>query len=196
MAKGINKVSLLGNIAREPEIKATTAGELVANLCLATNDMQKDSAGIWQTRTEWHHLVASGQTAEVVRDQVKKGSQLFIEGKLRTRSWVSKVDGTKRYKTEIFVSELVLIQGNRQSGNRMDANSQETATAGRELSERSFTPNSEGAAGATTVRPRPASTSRMTISRSKGKTMKFRVCRIRVYDRKTHQSFSTVPSRL
>jgi single-strand DNA-binding protein len=111
MPKGINKVFLLGNVGREPEIRATPGGTLIATFSLATADRQKDPAGEWQDKTEWHNLVAIGRTAEVVRDYVKKGSQLHIEGKLQTRSWDDKASGQKKYRTEIFVGELTLLGG-------------------------------------------------------------------------------------
>jgi single-strand DNA-binding protein len=82
---------------------------MVANFTLATSDNQKDAQGNWQERTEWHSLVAFKRTAEIVRDYVKKGSKLYIEGKLTTRSWEDKESKQKRYRTEILVNELVLL---------------------------------------------------------------------------------------
>ena len=111
MAKGVNKVFLLGNVGKDPEIRSTGGGTMVANLTLATSDRQKDAQGNWQDRTEWHNLVAFTRTAEIVRDYVKKGSKLYIEGKIQTRSWDDKESGQKRYRTEIIVNELVLLSG-------------------------------------------------------------------------------------
>jgi single-strand DNA-binding protein len=82
---------------------------MVANLTLATSDRFQDAQGNWQDRTEWHNLVAFKRTAEIVRDYVKKGSKLYVEGKIQTRSWDDKESGAKRYKTEILVNELVLL---------------------------------------------------------------------------------------
>lgn len=109
MAKGVNKVFLLGNVGKDPEIRATAGGMTIASFTLATADRQKDAQGNWTDRTEWHNLVAFQRTAEVVRDYVKKGSQLFIEGKIQTRSWDDKESGQKKYRTEILVNELSLL---------------------------------------------------------------------------------------
>jgi len=111
MAKSVNKVFLLGNVGKDPEIRSTAGGTMVANFTLATTDRQKDPQGNWQDRTEWHNLVAFTRTAEIVRDYVKKGSKLFIEGKIQTRSWDDKESGQKRYRTEILVNDLSLLSG-------------------------------------------------------------------------------------
>ncbi len=109
MAKSVNKVILLGNVGKDPEIRSTPGGTMVANFTLATSERQKDAQGNWQDRTEWHNLVAFGRTAEIIRDYVKKGSKLFIEGKIQTRSWDDKESGQKRYRTEIIVNDLSLL---------------------------------------------------------------------------------------
>jgi single-strand DNA-binding protein len=109
MAKGVNKVLLLGNVGKDPEIRATAGGMTIASFTLATADRQKDAQGNWADKTEWHNLVAFQRTAEVVRDYVKKGTQLFIEGKIQTRSWDDKESGQKKYRTEILVNELTLL---------------------------------------------------------------------------------------
>ena len=100
MAKSVNKVILLGNVGKDPEIRSTPSGTMVASFGLATSDRYQDPQGNWQDRTEWHNLVAFKRTAEIVRDYVKKGSKLYVEGKLQTRSWDDKETGQKRYKTE------------------------------------------------------------------------------------------------
>ena len=94
MAKSVNKVFLLGNVGKDPEIRSTGGGTMVANLTLATSDRQ-DPQGNWQDRTEWHNLVAFKRTAEIIRDYVKKGSKLYVEGKIQTRSWDDKETGAK-----------------------------------------------------------------------------------------------------
>jgi single-strand DNA-binding protein len=109
MAKGVNKVFLLGNVGKDPEIKATANGMTIATFGLATADRAKDQQGNWQDKTEWHNLVAFQRTAEIVRDYVKKGSQLYVEGKIQTRSWDDKESGQKKYRTEILVNELTLL---------------------------------------------------------------------------------------
>lgn len=118
MAKGVNKVFLLGNVGKDPEIRATQGGMTIASFTLATADRQKDAQGNWADKTEWHNLVAFARTAEIVRDYVKKGTPIFVEGKIQTRSWDDKESGQKRYRTEILVNELSLLGGGggRQSG--------------------------------------------------------------------------------
>ena len=111
MAKSVNKVFLLGNVGKDPEIRATGGGTMVASFSLATSDRTKDQAGNWTDRTEWHNLVAYGKLAEIIRDYVKKGSKLFVEGKIQTRSWDDKNSGEKKYRTEIIVNELSLLSG-------------------------------------------------------------------------------------
>lgn len=116
MARSVNKVTLLGNVGKDPEIRSTGGGVMVASLTLATSDRQKDGQGNWQDKTEWHNLKAFNRTAEIVRDYVKKGSKLYIEGKITTNSWDDKETGQKRYRTEILVNELVLLSGREEGG--------------------------------------------------------------------------------
>lgn len=112
MPKSVNKTFLLGNVGKDPQISSTSGG-LAANLSLATTDREKDHQGNWIDRTEWHNLVAYGRTAEIVRDYVTKGTQLFVQGKIQTRSWDDRQSGQKRYRTEIFVHDLTLLGGGR-----------------------------------------------------------------------------------
>lgn len=111
MSKSVNKVFLLGNVGKDPEIKSTAGGTLVANLSLATSERFKDRSGEPQERTEWHNLVAYARGAEIVRDYVKKGSKLHVEGRLNTRSWDDKDSGKKAYRTEIVVVDISLLSG-------------------------------------------------------------------------------------
>jgi single-strand DNA-binding protein len=112
MAKSFNKVFLLGNVGKDPEIRSTGGGTMVANFGLATSERYKDQQGSWQERTEWHNVVSYGKLAEIVRDYVKKGSKLFVEGRLQTRNWDDKDHpGRKVYRTEIIVNELSLLSG-------------------------------------------------------------------------------------
>jgi single-strand DNA-binding protein len=115
MAKGVNKVFLLGRLGKDPEMRATQGGTTVANFTLATSDRQKDAQGNWQDHTEWHNLVAFQRTAEIVRDYCKKGSQIFVEGKIQTRTWEDK-EGQKKYRTEILVNELSLLDSKGSGG--------------------------------------------------------------------------------
>jgi len=109
MAKGVNKVFLLGNVGKDPEIRATAGGMTIASFGLATAERTKGQDGQWTDKTEWHNIVCFQRTAEVVRDYVKKGSQVFVEGRITNRSWDDKESGQKRYRTEILVNELTLL---------------------------------------------------------------------------------------
>src|SRR6201995_1018283 len=118
MAKGVNKVFLLGNVGKDPEIRTTGGGMTVASFSLATAERAKGADGQWADKTEWHNLVCFQRTAEIVRDYVKKGTQVFVEGKIQTRSWDDKTSGEKKYKTEILVNELSLLGGGAGGGER------------------------------------------------------------------------------
>jgi single-strand DNA-binding protein len=120
MAKSVNKVILLGNVGKDPEIRSTTGGTLVANLSMATSERYKDKGGEWQERTEWHNLVSYARGAEILRDYVKKGSKLYVEGRITTRSWDDKETGKKAYRTEIVVSEISLLSPADGSNGRPD----------------------------------------------------------------------------
>ena len=111
MAKSVNKVILLGNVGKDPEIRATGGGMTVASFSLATTDRAKDQSGNWTDKTEWHNLVAFQRTAEIIRDYVKKGTKLYVEGKIQTRSWEDKTSGEKKYRTEIIVNDISLLSG-------------------------------------------------------------------------------------
>ena len=111
MAKSVNKVILIGNLGKDPEVKYTPSGMAVARFTLATNERYKDKEGNWQDKTEWHNLVAFQRTAEIVGEYLKKGRSVYIEGKLQTRSWDDKESGQKKYRTEILVNDVVLLGG-------------------------------------------------------------------------------------
>jgi single-strand DNA-binding protein len=104
----LNKVTLIGNLGRDPEVRYTQGGAPVANFTLATNEVWTDKAGSRQEKTEWHRIVAFGKQAEVVRDHLAKGRQVYIEGALQTRQWDDR-DGNKRTTTEIKMTRLVLL---------------------------------------------------------------------------------------
>ena len=111
MARSVNKVILVGNVGKDPEIRATPSGVKVANFTLATSDNQKDAQGNWQEHTEWHNLKTFNRTAETVETYVKKGSKIYVEGKITTNSWEDKETKQKRYRTEIIVFDLMLLSG-------------------------------------------------------------------------------------
>lgn len=116
MAKSVNKVILIGNLGKDPEVKYTPSGLPVAKFSLATNERYKDKAGEWQDRTEWHNIVAWQRLAEIVGEYVKKGSKVYIEGRLQTSSWEDKQSGEKKYRTEIVAQDLVLLSGRGEGG--------------------------------------------------------------------------------
>jgi len=142
MARGVNKVILLGNVGKDPEIRTTQGGMTVASFSLATAERAKDQTGNWTDKTEWHNLVAFQRTAEIVRDYVKKGTQLYIEGKIQTRSWDDKESGQKKYRTEILVNDLQLLGGRGDSAGSSGGN-YERSSGG--YSRQSSTPYSGGA---------------------------------------------------
>ena len=114
MARGVNKVILLGNLGKDPEVKYTQSGMAIARFSLATTERAKDKDGNWQDKTEWHNLVAFQRTAEIVGEYLKKGRSCYVEGKLQTSSWDDKESGQKKYRTEIIVNDLVLLGGGRE----------------------------------------------------------------------------------
>lgn len=114
--KSVNKVILLGNLGKDPELKYTPSGTPVAKFTLATNDRFKDKDGNWQDRTEWHNITAWARTAEIAGEYLKKGGKVYIEGSLRTHSWDDKQTGQKKYMTEIIVNDLVLLGGRGEGG--------------------------------------------------------------------------------
>jgi single-strand DNA-binding protein len=109
VAKSVNKVILVGNVGQDPEVKYTPSGVPVARVSLATNERFKDGNDQWQNRTEWHSIVAWQRLAEIVGEYVRKGTKLYIEGKLQTTSWQDRQSGEKKYRTEIVARDLVLL---------------------------------------------------------------------------------------
>ena len=111
MARGINKVILIGNLGADPETRAMPSGTTVANLRIATSESWRDKqTGEQQERTEWHRVALFGRLAEIAAEYLKKGSQVYIEGSLRTRKWQDK-QGNDRYSTEIIGNELQMLGG-------------------------------------------------------------------------------------
>ncbi len=131
MAKSVNKVILIGNVGKDPEIRSTAGGTMVANFSIATSSNQKDPQGNWQERTEWHNIVAFTRTAEIVRDYVKKGSRIYVEGRIQTRNWEDKDHaGVKHYRTEIIVNDLMLLSGREEGAGTGRAAASSSAAAG------------------------------------------------------------------
>jgi single-strand DNA-binding protein len=111
MARGINKVILIGNLGAEPEVRYMPSGQAVANVRLATNESWRDKeTGENQERTEWHAVVFFGKLAEIVKEYLHKGSQVYVEGRIRTRKWQDR-DGHDRYTTEIVANDMQMLGG-------------------------------------------------------------------------------------
>ena len=110
--KGVNKAILVGTVGKDPDMKSTADGMQIANLSVATSESYKDKSGNKVENTEWHRVSAFGKLADIIGQYVTKGSRVYIEGKLRTRSYDK--DGTKVYTTEIIASELQMLGGGEQ----------------------------------------------------------------------------------
>ena len=106
----VNKVILIGRLGKDPETRYMTNGEAVTNATLATSENWKDKSGEKQEKTEWHNLVFYRRLAEIAGEYLKKGSQIYVEGKLQTRKWQTK-EGQDRYTTEIVVNEMTMLGG-------------------------------------------------------------------------------------
>lgn len=140
MARGVNKVMLIGNLGQDPEMRYTGSGTAVCNMRLATTENYKDSNGEWVEKTEWHNVVAWARLAEICNEYLRKGSQVYFEGQLQTRSWEDR-DGNTRYTTEVKAREMLMLGSRDDSGGlgggsngnfnqskpTKDAGSQETA---------------------------------------------------------------------
>lgn len=128
MARGINKVILIGNLGGDPEVRYTPSGNAVTNITIATSDSWKDKqTGQMQERTEWHRVVFFNRLAEIAGEYLKKGAKVYVEGALRTRKWQAQ-DGTDRYTTEIVVSEMQMLDS-QGSGNAGGQRAQQQADA-------------------------------------------------------------------
>ena len=127
MARGVNKVILIGNMGRDPEVKYASSGAAIVNVSIATTDGWKDKqTGEQQERTEWHRVVFFNRLAEIVSEYLKKGSSVYIEGRLQTRKWQDTQSGQDRYTTEIVASDMQMLGG---KGNGSSGPTQQ-ATAG------------------------------------------------------------------
>ncbi|MBW8874948.1 MAG: single-stranded DNA-binding protein [Acidobacteria bacterium] len=107
----VNKVILIGNLGRDPEVRSTPSGQPVASFTLATNRRWRDKNGQKQEQTEWHQIVVWGKQAEIAGQYLTKGKQIYLEGRLQTRSWDDKQTGEKRYKTEVICDNFQMLGG-------------------------------------------------------------------------------------
>jgi len=127
--KSVNKVILIGNLGKDPELKHTPQGTPVAKLSLATNERFKGKDGQWQDRAEWHNVVLWQHLAEIAGERLKKGSKIYIEGRLETRSWDDKQSGQKKYATEIIVKDLVMLGDDARTVSKLPADKAASQTA-------------------------------------------------------------------
>jgi single-strand DNA-binding protein len=120
MARGVNKVILVGNCGQDPDTRYMPSGGAVTNVSLATSESWKDKSGEQQERTEWHRIVFFNRLAEIAGEYLKRGSKIYVEGALRTRKWQDKESGQDRYTTEIVANEMQMLDS-RGGQDRMSA---------------------------------------------------------------------------
>ncbi len=144
----VNKVILIGNLGRDPEIRYMPSGDALATLSLATTDTWKDKSGEKQERTEWHRISMFGRLAEIAGEYLKKGSQVYIEGRIQTRKYTDK-DGVEKYSTEIVANEMKMLGG--RAGGTADMDSAPRAASSR--------PASPGGGGSSAPARAPAGSS-------------------------------------
>jgi single-strand DNA-binding protein len=133
MARGVNKAIIVGNLGRDPEVRYSANGNAIANVTIATTESWKDrQSGERQEKTEWHRVVFFSRLAEIAGEYLKKGSQVYIEGRLQTRKWEDR-DGIERYTTEIVANEMQMLGGrgggDSQGGSPPDYSQAEAAPA-------------------------------------------------------------------
>ena len=129
MARGVNKVILVGNLGRDPETRYTQNGSAVTQFSIATSDSWRDkSTGEQQDKTEWHNIVCFARLAEIAGEYLKKGSKVYIEGSLRTSNWEQ--DGQKRYRTEVMARELQMLDSRANGGGQAGEFSEPSYAAG------------------------------------------------------------------
>jgi single-strand DNA-binding protein len=116
----LNKVMLIGNLGRDPEVRSIPSGQQVASFTLATNRRWTDKAGQRQEQTEWHQIVCWGKLAEIAAQYLTKGKQIFVEGRIQTRSWDDKQTGEKKYRTEVICENFQML-GQRGGGPETEA---------------------------------------------------------------------------
>lgn len=130
MARGINKVILVGNLGQDPDTRYMPSGSAVTNLRIATSEQWKDKqTGEQKERTEWHNVAMFGRLAEIAAEYLRKGSQVYIEGKLRTRKWQDK-QGNDRWTTEVIADEMQMLGGRGGGGGPAPMSSQDSSPPG------------------------------------------------------------------
>lgn len=124
----LNKAMLIGHLGRDPEIRYLPSGDAVASLNISTTETWKDKSGQKQEKTEWHRVSMFGRLAEIAGQYLKKGSQVYIEGRLETRKYTDK-DGAEKYATEIKVNELKMLAGGRREGDNIEPPKEKPASS-------------------------------------------------------------------
>jgi single-strand DNA-binding protein len=125
----VNKVILVGNVGRDPELRYTQSGQPVASFSIATNERFKDRDGNWKDRTEWHRIVAWARLAEICGEYLRKGSQVYVEGRIQTRDWEDK-EGNKRQTTEIVALSMQMLGRRGEGGGAMMGGSDDSQARG------------------------------------------------------------------
>jgi single-strand DNA-binding protein len=129
MSKGtVNKVILIGRLGKDPDMRYAPSGMAIANFTMATNHSTKDADGNWTEQTEWHSIRAFGRQAEFCGEYMKKGRQVFVEGRLQTSSWEDQ-NGQKRYRTDVIANELQLLGSKQEGGDTAEPVAQQAAPA-------------------------------------------------------------------
>ena len=147
MARGINKAILIGNLGNDPDIRYTASGTAIANISLATAESWRDkNSGEQQERTEWHRIVFFGRLAEIVGEYLRKGSQIYVEGRIQTRKWQDK-EGNDRYTTEVVANEMQMLGGRGQAQAAMNPAGQSQAPEARNNAPLSDKPAAAGSGG-------------------------------------------------
>ena len=128
MARGLNKVMLIGNLGADPEIKYAANGNPIANLRLATSERRKNREGEWEDTTEWHRVVMFGKQAEACKDYLRKGSRVYIEGRIQTRSWEDQ-NGQRHYATEVIGFTMIMLDPRSQETSKVIPERQEATSS-------------------------------------------------------------------
>jgi single-strand DNA-binding protein len=141
----VNKAILIGHLGKDPEVRYMPNGEAVANVSIATSENWKDKSGEKQEKTEWHNLVFYKRLAEIVGEYLKKGSQIYVEGRLQTRKWQTK-EGQDRYTTEIIVNEMKMLGGKSSGSNSFEVveNRPSAASSGSDAAPAKAAPAAKG----------------------------------------------------
>lgn len=161
-SRGVNKVILVGNLGKDPEVRYMPNGNAVANFTVATSESWKDQQGQMQERTEWHNIVMYRRLAEVAGEYLKKGSKVYLEGKLQTSKWQDQQTGQDRYKTEINASEMQMLDSRGQGGQQQGGTGQ--SAGGYAPQQNQYTPQQQSAPvarqqpAAQPTAPQPAAT--------------------------------------